>query len=177
MTLHATIRSKDGSTKTVEVKNHTTVFTCDRCKKEIVHTDKLTTGYGRDPETDAKICYQCCGEVDQERMIETGEIVLYLTMKDKAKEIETRPGIMKTGSWMIPDKLTNWPGSLTFEILSWSKGDHNWNIDRYDLWFKGPDNRVWYGRFQGSWTQLTYCRRTKHTGISGYIADRHGLTV
>jgi hypothetical protein len=176
MTYTATIQKKDGTTEKVIAPDRTHYFHCDRCNLDKTHISDFTTGYGTLPNGEIR-CFDCCALEDIDQMKKTGQIVLYLTMRDKMKEIKSDPGVLRSRPWMIPDKLTNWPGSLTFEILSWSKGRHNWGIDRYDLWFKGPDDLIWYGRFQGSWTQLTYCKRTKHTGYAGAVANYHGLTL
>lgn len=158
-----------------DADSRSSVFRCDRCNKIWDNREKSVTGYGR-TDTDQIHCFRCCGEEDVKTMTETGEIVLYLTFKTEEYKVWSGSQYV-TASHLIPDQLTNWPGSLRFNIVSWSKGDHNWGIDRYDLWFKGPDNRVWYGRFQGSWTQLTYCKSTKHTGYSKVVADSLNLSI
>ena len=151
------------------------VFKCDRCKKIKDHRSNMTTGHGR--TDDGRIhCFACCGLEDAESMIETGKIALYLTFK--TEEYHTWSGSEYVRSnRQIPSQITNWPGSLRFDLLSWSKGDHNWGIDRYDLWFKGPDDRVWYGRHQGHNTEIVHCKQTKHTGYAGIVADRFHLTI
>lgn len=147
----------------------THVFTCDRCKQTITHVSDFTTGYGVNDQGQ-KACYACCGEIDQDFMLETGKITLYLTGENDTLSYNR-------SSHFIPKKVSNWPGSLEFEVLSWSLGDHNWGIPRYDVWFKGPDGRVWYGVHMGYHSQLIHCKRTKHTGYAGIVADYHGLTL
>lgn len=172
MTHEATIIKKDGTTETVTVEDKIHNFHCDRCGLDKSHTSSLTTGYGTTQDGEIH-CFDCCALDDIDQMKETGEIVLYLTMKDDQLPGETTG---KTYGYMTPETLTNWPGSLKFKILSWSRGRHNWGLPRFDLWFKGPDNKIWYGRFIGKWTQLTYCRRTKHTGYAGAVANHYGLS-
>lgn len=158
--------------KKIEVPDRTYHFHCDRCGLDKEHTSDFTTGYGTTPD-DKIHCWDCCALDDQEYMIENGRISLYLTMKDREVKTENRIGLPQTGSYKVPDKITNWPGSLEFKILSWGRGDHNWGIPRYDVWFKGPDGRIWWGRHQGNWTQIIHCRRTKHTGYAGHVARRY----
>ena len=171
MTYQATIVQKDGTAKTVTAPDRVHRFHCDRCGLDKEHVSDLTTGYGETEDGEIH-CFECCGLDDIDRMKETGKIALYLTLKNDP--IVDFRGI--SHNYWTPEKLTNWPGSLKFRLLSWSKGRHNWGIDRYDLWFKGPDGRVWYGRQQGD-TQLTDCRRTKHTGYAGVVANYHRLVL
>ena len=162
-------------TETVTIKQDTTeiTFYCDRCKKEKTHTRPGSsggTGYGRDSEGQ-KICYACCGETDLEYMREHGKIALYVSGDNDSFDRYQR------GVRFIPKKITNWPGSLEFTVLSWSRGSHNWGIPRYDVWFIGPDDQVWYGVHMGYYTQLIHCKQTKHTGYAGDLARRYGLSL
>ena len=99
---------------------------------------EFTTGYGTD--SDGKTaCYACCAEKDKERMIQTGRAVLYLSNR----------------------KITNWPGSLSFDVSHISKGRHNIARTRYDAWFTGPDGKNWHAVQYGDMTQIAHCRRVK----------------
>ena len=118
-------------------------FICDRCKQNKTYTSSFTTGYGIDGDGN-KVCYQCCADEDRQWMIDRGQISLYLTFKDG-----------------IPTKISNWPGSLTFKVGTWKKGRHNWGIPRYDVWFRGPDNKCWWGKFIGYNHEIVHCKRTK----------------
>lgn len=88
-----------------------------------------------------KYCYECCAELDREFMLKNSKITLYLTEK----------------------YVTNWPGTLKFEISTVKDGFHNIARTRTDVWFIGPDNHVWWGVNYGDFSQILYCKRTKQT--------------
>ena len=142
-------------------------FTCADCKIEKTH--KIEGGCGgvgyAVREDGSKICYLCCATHDKKHMTETGRITLYLT------------GDLETGGRFTPTEISNWPGTLKFNVLSWRLGGHNWNIPRYNVWFIGPDRRIWYGVHSGYNSQLIHCKQTKHTGYSGDLARRYGLSL
>lgn len=99
----------------------------------------ITTGYGQD--NDGKtFCYECCAAKDRASMIEDGRATLYLT-KDGDRY-----------------KVSNWPGSLRFDVDYVRKGRHNIAGCRYDVWFTGPDGRNWHGVQYGEQTQILHCR-------------------
>lgn len=55
----------------------------------------FTRGYGTDDQGN-RHCYDCCARRDREAMLATGRIVLYIDSKG--------------------ENVTNWPGSLSFEV-------------------------------------------------------------
>jgi len=115
---------------------------CDCCGKEIEKPDHIGTGYGTltNPDGSEEIhCYACCSVWEEGEMRSTGRATLY----DCEKEV------------------ADWPGGLRFKVISRSTGDHNWGLKRYDVWFRGPDKRVWHGVRYGDMTQLVHCKRTK----------------
>ena len=147
-------------------------FRCSKCHKDKTHNVKEScggTGYANKKDG-SKICYDCCAIEDSESMTETGRITLYLTGENRQYSDGS------TGNW-YPTKITNWPGTLKFNVLSYSLGRHNWGFDRWDVWFIGPDRRVWWGVHSGYNSQLIHCKQTKHTGYSGDLARRYGLTL
>jgi len=99
-----------------------------------------TTGYGITPDG-GKHCWDCCAKYDRQRMIDTGKIILYLTRKGNI------------------DIATNWPGTLSFNVSVPSVGRHNLAHVRYDVWFRGPDNKQWHGVQYGYNTQILHCKR------------------
>lgn len=117
-------------------------FTCSVCKETKFHKEVHTTGYGRNEKGDI-VCYACCGETDKRWMIEKGRIALYLTGKN--------------GEYTV----CNWPGSIKFIPYRVRKGRHNIAGTRTDVWFKGPDNKVWHGVQYGEFTQICHCKRMK----------------
>ena len=117
------------------------VFHCDACSRNLVHNSDFTTGYG--VMDSLKHCFACCGEFDKDTMAEAqpgDKVYLYLTK----------------------DHVTNWPGTLKFEILNDSVGRHNWGLNRYDVWFKDHVGGRWHGVTIGNDTQICHCRKLKH---------------
>ena len=114
-------------------------FHCVDCKSDKTHESDFTTGYAV-LENEDKICYECAGKRDRQYMIDKGKICLYLD----------------------GDKVSNWPGSLTFKARNIQKGCHNMAGSRYDFWFAGPDGHVWHGVQYGDNTQIAHCKRTKN---------------
>lgn len=104
-----------------------------------------TTGYGTDPETGETHCFACCALRDRAAMVEDGRATLYLC--------DGEPGQRST--------VTNWPGTLRFEVNARCNGRHNIARVRYDVWFRGPDGKPWWGVQYGDNTQICHCRRVK----------------
>lgn len=96
-------------------------FTCDNCKKVITHTSELTTGYGTDRETGDKICFECCGLLDQQkiRSLKPGESLHFYFSKGR---------------------LINWPGTFELKPYAVTNGLHNIGRTRTDAWFKFNHN-------------------------------------
>lgn len=59
------------------------------------------------------------------------------------------------------NRVTNWPGSLSFRTGYIRKGRHNFAGTRYDTWFTGPDEKTWHAVQYGENTQIAHCRRVK----------------
>jgi hypothetical protein len=125
-------------------------FTCAKCKKEITHESDSTTGYGVNDKNE-KICWACCGEEDKAYMIEHGKWGGYLTEN-------------KTGEGRRY-KISNWPGSLVFEVRGYVHSVNNWGAKRTDVWFYGPDGKIWWGYHVGNSHECINVRRTKLTTI------------
>lgn len=112
-----------------------TEFTCDRCKQTVSTPVGVGTGYG--VINDKLHCYDCCGEMDAERMKIEGKISLYLAVSSKNQ-----------------GKVTNWPGTLSFPCL--------YNVKTRNWQFTGPDGKPWYGvSMSGESNQIINCRRLK----------------
>lgn len=120
-----------------------TKFTCSVCKKDIVHEDEVTTGYGLD-SNDNKVCFSCCAKQDYEYMLDHDKIVLCL-VTDKNNKLE----------------VINWPGTLRFPVVSSRKGKHNIARTQTTVYFRGPNGMNWIGRQYGENTQICHCRRIK----------------
>ena len=120
---------------------------CDKCGKEIVNKkDSFSAGYGTNKKGE-KVCYACCAEEDKQWMRDNDKIALYLTIPDKP-------------NYSLA-KVSNWPGSLVFENVHWTKGRHNIAGVRYDcwFWFEGVE---WWGVCYGDNTQILHCKKTKN---------------
>lgn len=117
-------------------------FYCHHCNRVKSHQSNFTVGYGID-QAGNKTCFDCCAIIDRDQMIDEGRIILYLD---------------ESGNKM---HVTNWPGTLRFEVLSYRRGRHNIAGNRTDVWFRGPDGKVWHGVQYGNRSQLCHCGRTK----------------
>ena len=121
---------------------------CSRCDKEIEKSkNSFTSGYGLNDKNE-KVCYNCCAERDKEYMREHGKNTLYLVKTTK----------QETGLPFY--HITNWPGSLSFDITNRRVGRHNIAGVRYDVWFVF-EGFYWHGVTYGDNTQLCHCKRTK----------------
>ena len=101
--------------------------TCDQCGNACIPTT-CTPGYATD-DTGRRICYACCAVNDSAHMVEAGKMGgLYLTQRGNR--------------WAV----SNWPGSLSFNVLHVKKSWHNFagKDGRRDCWFNGPDGHVWH---------------------------------
>jgi hypothetical protein len=116
-------------------------FTCSDCMLTPPVNDSGGTGYATILEEgmEHKICYACMARRDRDFMDEHGKIALYYD----------------------GHKVTNWPGTLHFQLLSIHHGRHNIAGSRVDLWFKDHNRRIWHGVQYGNNTQVIHCRRLK----------------
>ena len=113
---------------------------CKRCNKEIVQPDgSFGTGYAVEADG-SKVCYACCAKKDKEQMRSTGKAVLYLDAEKR--------------------QVTNWPGTLRFDVTKLLKGRHNIAGVRYDVWFNFGGCE-WHGVTYGDNTQICKCKRNK----------------
>lgn len=106
-----------------------------------VQVEGLTTGYGTDPKTDKTYCYACCAKTDRRIMQKNGCYYLYLDIDKK--------------------QVTNWPGSLRYDVLHIKTGRHNIAGARYDVWFQDEYSSTWHGIQYGDNTQILHCHRLK----------------
>ena len=117
-------------------------FICSVCNEvKPLNFEGGATGYGCDQDTNNLVCFDCCAIKDKGDMINTCKAVLYLCDK--------------------PNRVTNWPGTLSFSVGHVNKTRHNIARWRYDFHFVGPDNAIWRGTQYGDNTQLARCTRTK----------------
>ena len=114
---------------------------CSKCGKEC-KPDGVATGYGVISETDDKICYTCCGELDKQRLLKA---------KPGDKFCFYRAGDIRRGYY-----VSNWPGSFKVRVYP-RKGRHNIAKVRYDFWFKFG-SREFHGVQYGNNTQIAYIR-------------------
>ena len=115
-------------------------FKCFVCKQKKSNDSTYPMGYGLD-EKHHKICYSCCADRDREHMDNHGKISLYLCKKD-GKNV-----------------VTNWPGTLSFDVRETRIGMHNLAGKRTDVWFIDHNHDKWHGVSYGDFTQLCHCRR------------------
>jgi hypothetical protein len=84
-------------------------------------------------------CWQCWGELDKADMLKNGRMRLYLHEQF----------------------VTNWPGTLQFEVIDSSIGRHNMASTRTDVWFI-VDGKEWHGAQYGKFSEICNCRRLLH---------------
>ena len=124
---------------------------CSDCGATCVGSG-INTGYATLRDTGAVICFECCGKRDRATMIETGHsknLPLYLRT------------VVQPGGTHGKSEVTNWPGTLRFPVWGLTQGRHNMARTRTDIWFNGPDGRVWHGVQYGNFTQVVHCKRTR----------------
>lgn len=127
---------------------------CGRCQQKIMATSRSIPGYGYSnlyPHY-GKICYRCCGELDKDEMVRTGQATLYLSCSSEAHGLVWRVG--------------NWPGSLVFPVeLTLSKPYRVFGqrLRRHTVRFIGPDQQPWTGWAYNHNHQLINVRRIKKT--------------
>lgn len=117
---------------------------CTKCGKEC-RPDGFTAGYGVIPETEDKICYSCCGELDKQQLLKAkpgDKFYMYLT------------GNIQYGYY-----VSNWPGSFKIRVYP-RKGRHNIAGVRYDFWFCLGNNEF-HGVQYGDNTQVAHIRCLK----------------
>lgn len=120
---------------------HPATFQCSICKMERALQNSGGTGYGTDKDGQ-KVCYECCGKQDAQRMRETGKAVMYLGRRGEGQEV------------------LNWPGSLRLPVQGTKTGRHNIAGKRYDVWFQF-EGQAWHGVQYGDFTQICHCKRVK----------------
>ena len=118
-----------------------------------VKSEGITSGYAttRDGE---KLCFACCAVNDKETMIKEGHsrgLPLYIAVS------EIMGAVIRKKKY----EVTNWPGTLRFDVRVYSFGGHNMCGKRLDVWFNGPDGYEWHGTNYGGNTDIVHCKRTK----------------
>lgn len=126
--------------KTSFVSDLPSSFVCFDCNKtiEVNKTGNGASGYAI-VEKERWVCYDCCAARDRKYMEKNGKISLYWDGK----------------------KITNWPGTLSFNPTARKRGKHNMARTREDVWFIGPDKKPWHGTQYGQNTQIIHCQRVK----------------
>ncbi len=103
------------------------------------------TGYAINDDG-TKLCYACCGTIDRAELI----------LKGTSKGLPL---------YWAGRKVTNWPGTLSFEHTYSKRGKHNIGGMREDVWFDGPDGYVWHGVVYGD-SQILNAKRTRRPAAS-----------
>lgn len=116
------------------------IFTCSECGQTKVHNNGCSTGYGSDPETNAKTCFDCCGLNDAK------------ALKDlKPKE--------KFCLYWDGKEVINWPGTLRIKPLHVVKGRHNIARTRETVYFKF-EGANFTGIQYGNNSQIIHIKKT-----------------
>lgn len=109
--------------------------------EESPHSD-FTTGYGVDSEGH-KHCYDCCAKNDRREMDTRGKYTLYLVKREDGYHV------------------TNWPNSLDYKVIEWSKSRHNFGGFRTDVWFRDYRGKKWHGYQIGDYNEVCHVKRLK----------------
>jgi len=124
-------------------------FHCDYCGLNKPTKQSGGTGYAT-TDQDHLHCFACCGESDREHMETHDRMTLYL--------VDGQPGVHPTYNQY---RVTNWPGTLSFQVYPVRHGRHNIAGSRIDVWFVDHTGRRWWGVQYGEWTQICHCRKLK----------------
>lgn len=137
-------------------------FVCHDCGQAKPVLQNGGTGYALD-EQGNKICYECCAERDKKHLKENDKALLYLTRKPNAPRRLERSVGGRVREYLRPDdwEVINWPGTLRFQVLSITQGEHNLAGVRFDVKFRDHLGRLWHGTQYGRMTQVVRCRRVK----------------
>jgi hypothetical protein len=111
-----------------------------------------TDGYGIDARG-RKLCFACCADDDRFYATRDGRWTGYLTCRPDASTGRQR--------WTV----SNWPGSLVFQVESRREGSHNIGRTRHDAWYTGPDGYVWHAVNIGD-NDIARCRRTARKAVA-----------
>jgi hypothetical protein len=66
--------------------------------------------------------------------------------------------------YLIKNAVTNWPGTLSFNVFEIKESRHNIAGVRRDVWFKDNSQLTWHGVQIGNFSQLCHCKRLKPKG-------------
>lgn len=134
--------------QTTEIVDHT--FICARCGKTKV-TDAIGAGLGYATRVpgfayDAKVCYDCCGELDAESL--------------KSMKVGDKTALYWDGKNII-----NWPGTLKITPIRFYETDHYTpqafsRIKKTHIWFIFGGN-FFYAYQIGGLSQIAHIRRIK----------------
>lgn len=93
-------------------------FYCSNCKQQKTHESDFSTGYATNSK-DEKICFECCGELDKQALIEDGKLTGYFVKKDDGKYY-----------------FSNWPGTFLIPVYYSRSSWHNFagKNGRTDFW-------------------------------------------
>lgn len=126
---------------------------CTICKAEFVPST-ISTGYGIDKHGH-RICFSCCGKLDERALKRDGKLVGYLTYK------QVPINYRKTGYIDIEDGFfTNWPGTFKIRVLRVKKSFNNFRAPRLDFWFMWQ-GMEFHGVNVGNNSQVATVKRVK----------------
>lgn len=96
-------------------------------------------GYAIRSSDNAKICYNCCGKLDEAELVETGKLVGYLIYKQEPKPWS------RTGREYLKNAFfTNWPETLKIPVTgSVNRSINNFGAERIDFWLRYKGARYW----------------------------------
>lgn len=117
---------KTGATTRNAVHDESFRFECSQCHGVFARpADSCATGYAVDRETDALICFACCG------------------VNDARALSEAKPGARFVHYLTGGNVVSNWPGTLKIMVRAMRRSRNNWNTPRVDVWFSYQGKQFW----------------------------------
>jgi hypothetical protein len=117
------------------------------------------------------MCFECGDKTIKDTMIKTGKISLSLKFATRQEEEayykeyeEKNPGVFPVRKQFV--QLTGLSGQVLFRSFHFYETKYYHDLKKMiHLWFKGPDEHIWYGKYyiNGYGSENCYCKRTKKT--------------
>lgn len=119
---------------------------CSMCGK-VCKSDELTGGYGINKKGE-KVCFECCGKIDKNTLLNKGILSGYFTK----------------------GCFGNWPGTFSIKT-KWREGKHNIAGIQINFWFK-CEGRYFHGTQYG---ELCECATAKEISEHSYLKNTRNI--
>lgn len=143
---------------------------CTLCG-QVFYSDGCGTGYGTNLAGE-RICYACCGKLDEAELLSKGELIGYLSYTRLLRPwngcgLKPDPNLPPInyhdmGAFMLESgAFSNWPGSFKIPISQAVKRSfNNFGAPRIDFWFTFHGQRF-HGVNVGDNSQIARVKRVK----------------